>query len=55
MTVKELKFLLNSCGDDSQEVILKSNSGIEWKIISEDVILAPLKYKNKPLMYLTVE
>ena len=57
MTVKELKDFLENFKDE-QEIILNSESGIEWKICPVDIaekIIHNEKYKNKPVMDLRVK
>lgn len=54
MNVKELKTMLNECKDE-QEVILKSDSGIEWQIKNDlHNLHASSKYKKKATMHLNV-
>lgn len=54
MTVKELKALLNEC-DDSQVIVLKSESGIEWEMTTLALEQAKDKYNKKPKMFVEVK
>jgi len=54
MTVKELKEFLNNF-EDEKEIICKSGAGIEWEIITKDVLYSVAQDKKKPKIYIRVK
>jgi len=54
MLVKELKFILEEL-DDEQEIIFRSQAGIEWEPVIDKTLFGVIKYKKKPKMYIEVK
>lgn len=56
MTVKEIKESIETLNDE-QEILFKSESGLEWEILPKDKALLAIdeKYKKKAKIYLTVK
>ena len=54
MKVKVLKEILNTFGDE-QEIVLQSDSGINWQLAKTNAQLMFSKATKKPVMRLTVK
>ena len=54
MTIKEFKNFLESF-EDNQEIFFNSESGLQWEILPEDLLLVPEKYKKKPKIIVRVK
>jgi len=52
--MKELKHILEEL-DDGQEIIFRSQAGIEWEPMIDKTLFDAIKYKKKPKMYIEVK